>query len=101
MANAFKVTVLFPAVAEQPDPPVSRRFTYKVNDGEPTTTEYPVEQAQIDFVAHENDVLELVLEDVDDAGNVSEPSVRVVTITDTVPPAQPGELGISLEEVAE
>lgn len=45
----------------------------------------------------------LTLVDVDDAGNRSEPAVLEFVATDTLPPAQPGGLGVALvaEKAAE
>lgn len=38
----------------------------------------------------------LSLVDIDDAGNRSEAAVVTFTATDTIPPAKPGEFGVSL-----
>lgn len=40
--------------------------------------------------------VKLVLVDVDDAGNQSEPAVLEFVAVDTLPPSQPGALGVTL-----
>lgn len=44
----------------------------------------------------QNAVVVLTLVDVDDAGNRSEPAVLEFVATDTLPPAKPGSLGVTL-----
>jgi hypothetical protein len=44
----------------------------------------------------DNDVVVLSLVDVDDAGNSSSPAVAEFVATDTIPPVQPGEFGVTL-----
>jgi hypothetical protein len=78
---------------------VARRLLVTVN-GEKLSDE-PVEFAgdatsfgEVTVPQDSNVVLTLV--DVDDAGNVSEPAVLEFVATDTIPPAKPGEFGVTL-----
>lgn len=49
---------------------------------------------ELSFAQGDNVVLTLV--DVDDVGNVSQPAVLEFVASDTIPPSQPGEFGVSL-----
>jgi hypothetical protein len=49
-----------------------------------------------EIVVPQDSYVVLSLVDVDDAGNKSEPATLEFTATDTVPPQQPGALGVSL-----
>jgi len=44
----------------------------------------------------DSDVVTLTLVDVDDAGNSSQPAVLEFVAADTIPPAKPGEFGVTL-----
>jgi hypothetical protein len=76
---------------------VERRFTVDVEDGESTTTTY--EPTTVDFgeikVPRDAEVT-LSLVDVDGSGNVSEPATFAFVALDTIPPARPGEFGVTL-----
>ena len=53
-----------------------------------------VESAE--FVGNDNDSVTGTLVDVDDAGNRSEPREFSFVLVDTLPPAQPGEVGLKV-----
>lgn len=57
---------------------------------EPTTIELG------DVVVEQGSSVELRVVDIDDAGNRSEPAVLTFVAEDTLPPAQPGALGVTL-----
>lgn len=57
---------------------------------EPTATDLG------DVVVEQGSSVELRVVDVDDAGNRSEPAVLTFVAEDTLPPAQPGSLGVTL-----
>lgn len=76
---------------------VSRFLTVVVNGVEYSSTEYvgPVTAFGSISVPQDSNVT-VTLVDVDDAGNKSEPAVYTFVAADTVPPAQPGLLGVTL-----
>ena len=75
---------------------VSRRLSVTVG-GETTTTSFSADSTSFGEVTVPQDAaVVLTLVDVDDAGNVSQPAVVEFVATDTIAPAQPGELGVSL-----
>ena len=77
---------------------VSRLLTLVVNGEDQGTAELPASAAEglsVFSVPQDAEVV-LTLVDVDDAGNKSEPAVLTFTATDTVPPQQPGALGVTL-----
>jgi len=49
-----------------------------------------------DVLVEQGSSVVLTVVDVDDAGNRSEPAVLEFVATDTLPPAQPGALGVTL-----
>ncbi len=57
---------------------------------EPTVTELG------DVLVEQGSSVELRVVDIDDAGNRSEPAVLAFVAEDTLPPAQPGSLGVTL-----
>ena len=76
---------------------VERRLTVTVN-GEvsrvATNSNDTTSFGEFSFAENDNVVLTLV--DVDDVGNVSSPAVLEFTAADTIPPAKPGEFGVTL-----
>lgn len=77
---------------------VSRVLTVAVNGEQRDETTYEgttTDLGTVDVPQDAEVVLSLV--DVDDAGNRSEPAVLAFVAVDTVPPAQPGALGVTLE----
>jgi hypothetical protein len=75
---------------------VSQELTVKVGDAENTESYSADATVSNEFTALDNEEVTLTLVYVDDAGNRSEPRVQSFIATDTIPPAQPGELAITL-----
>ena len=76
---------------------VERKLSVVVNGEDRGSTSFPGETTsfgELSFGDSENVVLTLV--DMDDAGNSSSPAVAEFVATDTLPPAQPGEFGVTL-----
>lgn len=78
---------------------VSRELSVFI-DGSETAREvrtYPADATGLGPVTAPQDaVVVLKLVDIDDAGNRSEPAVLEFTATDTIAPAAPGDLGVTL-----
>jgi len=76
---------------------VSRVLTVVIAGEEPSERNFP--GSAVDFglltVPQDSNVV-LTLVDVDDAGNKSVPAVVEFVAVDTLPPAQPGGLGVTL-----
>lgn len=62
----------------------------ELREYEPTTTDLG------NVIVTQGATVRLSLVDVDDAGNESEPAVLEFVAQDTIPPAQPGALGVTL-----
>ena len=62
----------------------------EVRDYEPSATELG------DVIVDEGEAVVLQLVDIDNAGNQSEPAVLEFVAQDTIAPAQPGALGVTL-----
>jgi hypothetical protein len=75
---------------------VSRILSVTVNGEEKGSTSYPVSEDLGVVVVPQDAVVKLSLVDVDDAGNVSPAAEYEFTAVDTLPPAQPGFLGVTL-----
>lgn len=75
---------------------VSRIVTLTVNGADQGSTAYPVGTDLGVVVVPQNAVVKISLVDVDDAGNRSPASEYEFTAVDTLPPAQPGFLGVTL-----
>lgn len=75
---------------------VSRKLALTMPDGTVVTSEVPgKDQAESEtFEVPQDSLVKVSCVNVDDAGNESEPRVQEFTITDTIPPAQPGEIGV-------
>jgi hypothetical protein len=76
---------------------VSRRLSVTVNGEAREQADFEADATS--FGEHgfaDNDAVVLTLVDVDDAGNVSEPAVFEFVAADTIPPAKPGEFGVTL-----
>lgn len=93
MALVYSVTAAPPVDADV----VARRLLVTVNGVPQEPKEYPAEATTFSEVKVEQDSqVVLALVDVDDAGNVSEPATYEFVATDTIPPAKPGEFGVTL-----
>jgi hypothetical protein len=74
---------------------VSREFTLTLPDQEPVVISLAADALEVpDLRAPQDTVITLSLVDVDDGGNRSEARELSTTLIDTIPPPQPGELGI-------
>jgi hypothetical protein len=77
---------------------VARRLTVTI-DGEPgETADFPADTTSFveSVTVPQDSNVVLTLVDIDDAGNASEPAVVEFVATDTIPPAKPGEFGVTL-----
>jgi hypothetical protein len=75
---------------------VSRELTVAYGDA---TSGKTFDGTATDFgeiVVPQDSEVTLTLVDIDDAGNRSEPAVVTFTALDTIPPAKPGEFGVTL-----
>lgn len=76
---------------------MKRELSVVVNGLVVETTVFPASAVELGTVTVEQDsTVELMLVDVDDAGNRSEPAVLEFVAVDTLPPSQPGALGVTL-----
>jgi hypothetical protein len=76
---------------------VERRLTVDVVDGEPVTTTFSGDTTDLGEIKVERDAeVTLSLVDVDGSGNASEPATFEFVALDTIPPATPGEFGVTL-----
>lgn len=90
---SYTVTAALPVDADV----VSRLLTITVNGEDMGTAEVAVDLTELSvFSAPQDAAVTLTLVDVDDAGNKSEPAVYSFVATDTLAPAQPGGLGVTL-----
>lgn len=100
MGTAMRVTVGLPGLAPgEAGEVVQRRLTRVVNGGPAIAATFDASQPTFIFDAEQDDVVELSLVNIDDAGNISPPSERTVTIVDNIPPAAPGQMTVGVEEV--
>ena len=77
---------------------VARELLVVVNGLPKPVAVFPASTTDLGVVEVEQDAEVIVsLRDVDDASNYSEPAVLEFVATDTLPPAQPGSLGVVLE----
>lgn len=94
MALVYSVTA---APSIDPDV-VARQLTVIVNgEASGAPADFPPEATSFGEIIVPQDAQVIVtLVDIDDAGNVSEPAVFEFTAADTIPPAKPGEFGVTL-----
>lgn len=75
----------------------SRRLIVTVNGEVTSTTEHPKDATTFGEITAPQDASVVVtLVDIDDAGNESQPAFIEFTAKDTIPPSQPGSLGVTL-----
>lgn len=104
MANVLVYKV---SVGATVDADVVERQLVVARNGNSSPDEFKVFSADTtdlgEIRATQGDTVLLTLVDVDDAGNRSEPAVLEFVAEDTIPPAKPGEFGVTLvkEEAAE
>lgn len=76
---------------------VEREFTLQVNGGEKDVRSLSGDARVVEGLAvEEGSSIELLLVDIDDAGNRSEPSGLITTVRDTFPPAKPGDMRMTV-----
>jgi hypothetical protein len=76
---------------------LKRELSVVVNGLVVETKVFPADAVELGTVTVEQDAtVELMLVDVDDAGNRSEPATLEFVAVDTLPPSQPGALGVTL-----
>lgn len=76
---------------------VTRRLTVLVNGEAREPVDFAADATSLGELGFNDDEeVVLTLVDIDDAGNASEPAVFEFVATDTIPPAAPGSLGVSL-----
>jgi hypothetical protein len=76
---------------------VERQLTIDVGTETPKVVTFSANATSLGEVqAEQGATVTLSLVDLDDAGNPSEPAVVEFVATDTIPPAQPGQLGVTL-----
>jgi hypothetical protein len=76
---------------------VERQLTIDVGSETPKVVTFPSGATNLGEVqAEQGATVTLSLVDLDDAGNSSEPAVVEFVATDTIPPAQPGQFGVTL-----
>lgn len=104
MPHVMIFNVSLPTVPLKSD--VATRELQLLVDGVVTNTTVITDlgQATVDGLrAPVNSIATLELRDVDDAGNMSDPSVHEFAVLDTVPPPAPGALGATIvgEEITD
>lgn len=93
--NMLQFKVLLPLLASGHDV-ASRELTVQIDDGEAVVYTVAADVLEVDGLSGEQDATVLLtLVDIDDADNRSiEPSTLEAVLTDTIPPAKPGELSL-------
>ena len=82
---------------------LTRRLSYSIAGGDVVTVDMATTDVLLPGLAGEDgDTLSVTLVDIDDAGNSSEAREQEFVLSDTIPPAQPGEIGVRVtgEEMA-
>ncbi len=90
----FQVRVLLPATRPG-DRVTAREMTVTIDGGTPAVATLAADAAQFDVWAPEDSTVKFSLVDLDAKGNRSTAREREAAVTDTVAPAQPGELAIT------
>jgi len=89
--------IALPAPKEE-DHVVAREFTVGVNNAQVSQVSLEGSVLKVDEVkAMPKDMVSLTLVDVDGAGNRSVARTLTFEATDTLPPAQPGEMSVTLK----
>lgn len=97
MANRFRTLVFLPPVVDTDT--VKMELSCLVNGvAEPVRPFEKPFASETEYIFPQDATVNLSLVNVDDAGNRSSPSERQFVVTDTVPPAAPGELGVQIVE---
>jgi hypothetical protein len=76
---------------------VTRRLSVTVNGEAREPVDFTADATSFGELGFaDNDSVVLTLVDIDDAGNSSEPAVFEFVAVDTIPPAAPGDFGVTL-----
>jgi hypothetical protein len=87
----FKLVLPPPSAADV----VSVELKTRIGEADEVINQYPPSQAEVDgFSGQDGDVVLVSLVDIDDAGNRSPAREQSFSLTDTIAPPQPGEIGM-------
>jgi len=76
----------------------ARELAYQIGDGEQVIETLEASATELAGLSgNDNDQVVVSLTDIDDAGNRSEPREQTFTLTDTIAPPQPGEMGLIVD----
>ena len=76
---------------------VERTLTVTIGDNAPQTLNPAIDATETgELQGNDNDAVHAELVDTDDAGNQSQPSTLDAVLSDTIPPPQPGQMGINV-----
>ncbi len=93
--NMLKFKLLLPPAGAKDV--VKRNLLVQIGTGEPKTTFLDGSAVESELLeGADNDAITGSLVDVDDANNASEPRTFSFVLVDTIPPPQPGEIGVSV-----
>jgi hypothetical protein len=90
-------------VLPTPHDVLTRRLSYSIGGADVVTVDMsPTDVLLPGLLGEDGDTLSVTLVDIDDAGNSSEPREQEFVLSDTIPPSQPGEIGVRVtgEELA-
>ena len=74
---------------------VTQELTLKIGDADATVETFPVAQTETgQYEGAENAAIATSLVDIDGAGNRSTPHNQTFVLADTVPPGEPGDVGL-------
>jgi len=96
--NVLTYKINLPSEPAEPNDIASGELTITVNGQTPAVVATTKGQTEVDGLSGEQgDTVEVTFAYIDDAGNRSvHPSVLNVTLADTIPPADPGALGLEV-----
>jgi hypothetical protein len=96
--NMLNFNISLPAAPAEPNDIVKSVLTYKIGETDAVTVELEKTATEVaDLQGNEGDVVDISFVYVDNAGNQSQtPSTLQVTLVDTIPPADPGTLGVNV-----
>lgn len=94
----LQFTITLPALPPEPNDIASGELTVKVGDGDAKVIATTKEQTEVTGLEGAQDAaVSVSFSYVDDAGNKSvHPSVIADVLKDTIPPADPGALGLTV-----
>jgi hypothetical protein len=88
----FDITLPNPGAADV----VSRELTIKIGDQPAEVIVLAADAVTASSKGPQDTTLTISLVDIDDGGNRSEARVQDFVLSDTIPPPQPGELGVTV-----